>query len=221
VRLAGAALSFDDGWRSGHELAAPLMAEYGYRGTFYVNPATVETSGFLTASDLLRLHARGHDVAAHGYEDVDLTGLSAPQIDWQLAEARDSLADVGLVTRDLAVPFGRSDPQVEWHARKYFESMRGMDSGINTRQDFDPYDLKVFTVDSHTTPEEFRRALVEAVTSHGWLILVYHRMTDEVSAEAERSTVTADAFASQLAMLSASGIHVEPVSRAFAEVSAQ
>jgi peptidoglycan/xylan/chitin deacetylase (PgdA/CDA1 family) len=211
-------ITFDDGWQSAYDNAVPLLNDRGYKGTFYVNPATVETSRFLTASELRALHEAGHDVAVHGYEDVDLTGLSAERIEYQLAKGQGSLAEVGLPTNDLAAPLGRSDAQVEFYARKHFQSMRGMEAGINTRQNMDPYALKVFYVDSHTTPEELSRALADAADSHGWLILVYHQISAVQSDGSERATITRKAFERQLEMIGGSGIAVEPVSKAFAEV---
>jgi peptidoglycan/xylan/chitin deacetylase (PgdA/CDA1 family) len=211
-------VAFDDGRASAYDRAVPLMDEYGYKGTFYVNPGNIEMSEFLTASELQALSRAGNDIAVHGYDDIDLTGISADRIDSQLVEGRNALAQVGLMPTDLAAPLGRSDAQVEWYARKYFQSMRGMDEGINTRQNLDPYDLKVFHVDSHTTPEALAGALTETRELHGWLILVYHDISAVRSDDSDRDTISRKAFASQLEMIHGSGIAVEPVSRAFAEV---
>jgi peptidoglycan/xylan/chitin deacetylase (PgdA/CDA1 family) len=211
-------VAFDDGRASAYDRAVPLMDEYGYKGTFYVNPGTIEMSEFLAASELQELSRTGNDIAVHGYDDIDLTGISADRIDSQLVEGRDALAQVGLMPTDLAAPMGRSDAQVEWYARKYFQSMRGMDEGINTRQNLDPYDLKVFHVDSHTTPEALAAALTETRELHGWLILVYHEISAVRSDDSERDTISRNVFASQLEAIHGSDIAVEPVSRALAEV---
>jgi peptidoglycan/xylan/chitin deacetylase (PgdA/CDA1 family) len=211
-------VAFDDGRASAYDRAVPLMDEYGYKGTFYVNPGNIEMKEFLTASELQALSRAGHDLAVHGYEDIDLTGISADRIDSQLVDGRNALAQVGLMPTHLAAPMGRSDAQVEWYARKYFQSMRGMDEGINTRQNLDPYNLKVFHVDSHTTPEALTAALTETRELHGWLILVYHEISAVRSDDAERDTISRKVFASQLETIHGSGIAVEPVSRAFAEV---
>jgi hypothetical protein len=74
-------------------------------------------------------------------------------------------------------------------------------------------------VDSHTTPEAFAGALTEARESGGWLILVYHQISSQPDGS-DRATITKNVFASQLEMIGGSGIAVEPVSRAFAEVRA-
>jgi peptidoglycan/xylan/chitin deacetylase (PgdA/CDA1 family) len=212
-------ITFDDGWHSAYANAVPLLEQYGYAGTFYVNPATIETPDFMTAAELEALDRAGHDVALHGYEHVDLTAISARRIDEQLRRGQESLAQAGLPTEHLATPHGRSDAQVEWYARKYVQTLRGTDSGINTRQNLDPYDLKVFYVDKETTPEAVSEALAETQRSHGWLILVYHQIGPAASDEGDRRTVFADAVATHLDLIRDSGIAVEPVSEAFSEVT--
>lgn len=211
-------LTFDDGWESACDNAVPLMARYGFPGTFYVNASTIETPRFMTAADLQALHRGGNEIAAHGYQDTDLTVLSADRVASQLQAGWHPLAQTGLGTDDLALPLGRSDPQVQQYAREYYRSARGQDAGVNTRQNLDPYDLKIFWVDSATTPEALRAALAEAQSTHGWLILVYHEISDGGSSSSDHSTVSRDALAAQLDLVRDSGIPVEPVSRAFAEL---
>jgi peptidoglycan/xylan/chitin deacetylase (PgdA/CDA1 family) len=211
-------LTFDDGWESACDNAVPLIARYGFPGTFYVNASTIETPRFMTAADLQALHRGGNEIAAHGYQDTDLTVLSADRVASQLQAGWHPLAQTGLGTDDLALPLGRSDPQVQQYAREYYRSARGQDAGVNTRQNLDPYDLKIFWVDSATTPEALRAALAEAQSTHGWLILVYHEIPTAPSAADDRASVPRDVFAQQLALIRDSGIAVVPVASAMAEV---
>ncbi|MGY1762707.1 polysaccharide deacetylase family protein [Geodermatophilus sp. SYSU D00779] len=212
-------ITFDDGWQSAYSRAVPRLEQYGYAGTFYVNPATIETPDFMTAAELEALDREGHDVALHGYEHVDLTAISARRIDEQLRRGQESLAQAGLPTEHLATPHGRSDAQVEWYARKYVQTLRGTETGINTRQNLDPYDLKVLYLDKETTPEALSEALAETQRSHGWLILVYHQIGPASSDDGDRRTVFADALTTHLDLIRDSGIRVEPVSEAFSEVT--
>jgi peptidoglycan/xylan/chitin deacetylase (PgdA/CDA1 family) len=213
-------ITFDDGWQSAYEEAVPLMQERGFAGTFYVNPATIETAQFMTAGELTALRRAGHEIGAHGYEDADLTAVSADRIDYQIRKGLDELADAGLATDTLATPLGRTDAQVDWYARQYVETVRGMHSGINTRQNLDPYDLRVFYVDDQTTPDVLAEALAETHRAHGWLILVYHQIAGVQSDGSDRSTITRSALAAQLDVIRDSGIAVEPVARAYAEINA-
>ncbi|MET1087435.1 MAG: polysaccharide deacetylase family protein [Arthrobacter sp.] len=214
-------ITFDDGWQSVHDRALPLLNKYGFRSTQYVNASSIETPGFMTAEEVQQLHAAGHEIAAHSYEHVDLTSISPDRLDEELRKCKEALADAGLDTADLAFPFGRSDPQVDWYASKYFDTMRGTDEGINTRQNLKPHDLLVFYVTDETKPENLAEALAETSRVNGWLILVYHQIAPPESAGTQENTtpeersISSDDLAAQLELVKQSGIEVQPVAQAF------
>lgn len=211
-------ITFDDGWASSFDNGVPLLEEHGYRGTFYVNPAAIETPTFMTAEQLRALDEGGHDIALHSHEHVDLAAIGGDAVDHQLREGQDVLAQADLPSGHLAVPHGRSDAQVEWYARQYYESVRGTQWGINTRQNFDPYRLLAFYVDHLSKPEDIVYALDEARKRNGWLILIYHEVEMPQAATGRPSAVSREVFAHHLRLVRDSGIAVKPVAEAFAEV---
>ncbi|MFE7629063.1 polysaccharide deacetylase family protein [Kocuria sp. NPDC057446] len=218
-------ITFDDGWQSVYDRALPLLDEYGFRSTQYVNASSIETAEFMTAAELRQMHEAGHEIAAHSYEHVDLTSIGADRLDEQLRRSEEMLAAAGLGTDDLAPPYGRSDPQVDWYASKYFDLVRGTKHGINTRQNLEPHDLTVFYVTNETTPDELASALAETSRVNGWLILVYHQIAapestgpQENAMTADRNTVTSDVLADQLRLIDESGVEVQPVAQAFEQL---
>jgi peptidoglycan/xylan/chitin deacetylase (PgdA/CDA1 family) len=216
-------ITFDDGWQSVYDRALPLLNEHGFRSTQYVNASSIETPNFMTAAEVQQLHDAGHEIAAHSYRHVDLTSVGTDRLDEELRMSEEALAAAGFATDNLAPPYGRSDPQVDWYAAKYFNIVRGTDDGLNTRQNLDPQDLKVFYVTDETTPETLARALAETSRVNGWLILVYHQISTRESSgtqengtiAADRSTITNDVLAAQLQQIHDSGIEVQPVAQAF------
>ncbi len=218
-------ITFDDGWQSVYDHGLPLLEEHGFRSTQYVNPSSLETPEFMTAEEIRQMHEAGHEIAAHSFEHVDLTAIGAGRLEEQMRRADDMLEDAGLGTDDLAPPYGRSDPQVDWYASKYFDIVRGTKHGINTRQNLEHHDLKVFYVTNETTPDELTAALEETSRMNGWLILVYHQIAHAESTDArteemlaDRNTITDDALAAQLRLIDESGIDVQPVAQAFEEI---
>lgn len=216
-------ITFDDGRQSVHDLALPLLDKHGFASTQYVNAGAIETPGFMTAAELGQMHEAGHEIASHGYGHVDLTSIGVERLEEELRKGKESLAAAGLDPENFALPFGRTDPQVDWHAGTYFETVRGTRSGINTRQNLDPQDLKVFYVSSQTTQESLAKALAQASLANGWLILVYEQIQDPASTAtgADGSTVGSDALAAQLQLIKDSGIAVQPVARAFEKLQGQ
>ena len=215
-------ITFDDGWQSVYDRALPLLDKHGFRSTQYVNPSSIETPNFVSAAEVQQMHKAGHEIAAHSYQHVDLTSLGTDRLDEELRRSDEALASAGLPTDDLAFPYGRSDPQVDWYAGKYFHIVRGTDDGINTRQNINPHDLKVLYVTDQTTPETLKEALADTSSANGWLILVYHQIaapdssgTQVNTIAADRSTITSDVLAAQLQIVAQSGIEVQPVAQAF------
>ncbi len=218
-------ITFDDGWQSVYDRALPLLNKHHFTSTQYVNASTIETPNFITAAEVQQMHEAGHEIAAHSYEHVDLTSIGVDKLDEELRKSKEALAAAGLSTADLALPYGRHDPQVDWYANKYFDSVRGTDDGINTRQNLEPRDLKVFYVTDVTTPNQLAEALAETSRVNGWLILVYHQIAPPGSTvtggdtiSADRSTITSAALAAQLQLVDESGIKVQPVAQALKQL---
>jgi peptidoglycan/xylan/chitin deacetylase (PgdA/CDA1 family) len=219
-------ITFDDGWQSVYDRALPLLNQQGFRSTQYVNASSIETPNFMTAAEVQQLHDAGHEIAAHSYRHVDLTSIGTDRLDEELRMSDEALAAAGFGTDNLAPPYGRSDPQVDWYAGKYFNLVRGTDDGLNTRQTLDAQDLKVFYVTDETTPDRLAQALAETSRVNGWLILVYHQIATPESTgtqengtiAADRSTITSDILAAQLQQIHDSGIEVQPVAQAFARL---
>lgn len=218
-------ITFDDGWQSVYDRALPLLDKHDFLTTQYVNASTIETPNFMTVAELQHMREAGHEFAAHSYEHVDLTSINADRLHEEMRKSEEALAAAGLDTDNLAPPFGRSDPQVDWYASKYFDIVRGTDQAINTRQNLEPHDLLVFYVTAETTPDTVAAALAETSRLNGWLILVYHQIatsestgTQESAAAAVQSTITSDVLAAQLQLIDDSGIEVQPVTKAFEQL---
>ena len=218
-------ITFDDGWQSVYDRALPLLDKHDFLTTQYVNASSIETPNFMTAAELQHMHDAGHEFASHSYDHVDLTSIGTDRLHNEMRKSKDALTAAGLDTDNLAPPFGRSDPQVDWYASQYFDIMRGTDQGINTRQNVDPHDLLVFYVTDETTPDTVAKALAETSRLNGWLIFVYHQIatpestgTQKSTIAADRSTITSDVLAAQLQLIADSGIEVQPVTQAYTQL---
>lgn len=220
-------ITFDDGWQSVHERALPLLDVHDFGSTQYVNARTIETPGFMKANDIQQMHEAGHEIAARSYDDVDLTSIGVDRLDEVLRRSRTELASADLDTNNLAIPYGRHDPQVDWYTSRYFDVVRGTDPGINTRQNLNLHDLKVFYVTNETTLESLAAAIAETSQLDGWLVLVYHQIAAPESGggqdtiPADRSTVTSDALAAQLQLIDDSGIEVRTVAQTHEQLLGQ
>ncbi len=212
-------LTFDDGWESAYNNGVPLLDQYGYKATFYLNPAAIDTASFMNSDQVAALAKSKHELASHGYEHLNFTTLDTPSIDYQLKHASEYFKQVHNMQKvQLSVPFGGTDSQVNHYARTYYNSLRGTESGVNTRQNYDPYSLLILYIGNDTTPSKLADALAEAKASNGWLILVYHRVDTNTQGEPVISPVQ---FQQQLDTVKKSGLTVRTVTEAMQEISEQ
>jgi peptidoglycan/xylan/chitin deacetylase (PgdA/CDA1 family) len=116
-----AVLTFDDGWRDGLTVAAPLLARLRVRATFYLCPglfgnhdARMGTAGWvLTEAQARELHAAGMDLGAHSMTHPDLRTLDDDALRAELADSKAAIeAITGSGCRTLAYPFGVHDARV-------------------------------------------------------------------------------------------------------------
>jgi peptidoglycan/xylan/chitin deacetylase (PgdA/CDA1 family) len=209
-------LTFDDGWESAFSSVRGALDNYGYSGTFYLNPSTIDTAGFMDSNQVEQLAKSKHEIGSHGYEHINFTTLDRAGIDYQFRRAHDYFEKIhAMPLVSLAVPFGGSDAQTNFYARKYYNSLRGTSNGINTRQNIDTYNLRVLYIGKDTSIESIATAIEETKGVNGWLILVYHRIQ---ASEERQTTISPEQFQQQLEVVKKSDIKVLTVSSALHEI---
>jgi peptidoglycan/xylan/chitin deacetylase (PgdA/CDA1 family) len=113
-------VTIDDGYRSTLEVAAPRLARAGVPSVLFVCPDRLGTTSawmptmadepLIDADDLRELAEHGMEVGVHGLDHTLLPGLPQHELQRQVVEARDELADlVGYRPRVFAYPEGRWD----------------------------------------------------------------------------------------------------------------
>ena len=107
-------ISLDDGARDGFRNAAPILERLGMRATYCVVPGRTGRDWQLTASQMRRLHARGHEIANHSFTHANLPNLGSQalrrQVDWAADRIR---RYVGERPATLCYPFGHHDRRVQ------------------------------------------------------------------------------------------------------------
>lgn len=104
-------MTFDDGHGT-NLAAAQALAEYGWSGTFFVNPSTVGTSDYLSWSDLQAMADMGMSIQSHAQHHRYLDELTPAE---QLQELTVSKAQIeqhlGRAVTVFAPPGGRITDQ--------------------------------------------------------------------------------------------------------------
>jgi peptidoglycan/xylan/chitin deacetylase (PgdA/CDA1 family) len=137
-------LTFDDGYRSVHDIAAPIMEEYGFSYVIFVNPALVGSNKnlYLNWSQLNRLAKKGAAIANHSLAHPSfLEWRELPEDDFQskiyqqVIRAESIIAErTGHHFKVLAYPYGEFDLRTQkWVAANQFIAF-GQHSGPLDRQ---------------------------------------------------------------------------------------
>ncbi|HSX34319.1 MAG TPA: polysaccharide deacetylase family protein [Candidatus Saccharimonadales bacterium] len=213
-------LTFDDAWANVYTNALPVLQKYGYHSTQYLLSGNTGDPEYMNQSMMLALKNAGEEIASHTVDHQDLVPLTAAQQKSELNDSKTSLQSwTGATVTDFASPYGSVDQNVMANIKKYYNSHRGVVSGFNSKNYFNIYDIKVQDVTSTTSLEQIQAWVNQAVNTKTWLVLVYHQVSDNPSA-GDYNTTPAQLDA-HLNVMKTSGITVETVSQALAELKPQ
>lgn len=99
--------TFDDGNRSDLAFAAPLLAQHGFRGAFFLLTGRFEDPHYLSRDDARSLLAMNMAVGLHGRDHVNWAELPEATLSAETTDARSDLGKaVGRDIDTVAIPFG-------------------------------------------------------------------------------------------------------------------
>ena len=67
-------LTFDDGYADTYSIVYPIMKEYGFPATVFINPGDVGTR--LTWDQVREMHKNGITISNHGFQHIEMGQLS-------------------------------------------------------------------------------------------------------------------------------------------------
>jgi peptidoglycan/xylan/chitin deacetylase (PgdA/CDA1 family) len=97
--------------------------------TFYVNPPRINTTSFMTVSELLTLQNYGHEIGSHGNNHLDLPTLTDSQMRQELQGSRQTLWSWGLTANNFAYPDGQRTACTDSIVVQYYRSARSWNVG--------------------------------------------------------------------------------------------
>ncbi|HEV2413117.1 MAG TPA: Ig-like domain-containing protein [Candidatus Saccharimonadales bacterium] len=217
-------LTFDDGYECSYTNTAPMLKAAGFTGTQFIITALLNQSGYLTKAQVKAIGQEGEEMASHTVDHVDLTQQTPANLIKQLANSQAALKTItGVSPTDLAYPFGLYNSAVMTATAKYYTAARSVDDGFNSKDDFQPYRLKVQNIYDNTTTAQVADWIAQAQATNTWLIITYHSVDDHPNPATDAGiyNITTAQFQAQLDAIKASGIKVVTMKQGFAETSAQ
>jgi peptidoglycan/xylan/chitin deacetylase (PgdA/CDA1 family) len=160
-------LTFDDGWKSFREHAAPLLKELGFNATLFIYTDFVGSRLGLSWQELRELAAEGFDIQAHSKTHGDMRRKPDEPADEYARRLQAELVQplalfqrqLGQAPRILAYPYGAHDDAVVQQTRQ-----SGYLAAFDVRRQGNPSFIQPLTIHraqiyADMTLEEFKRNL--------------------------------------------------------------
>ncbi|TXG77678.1 hypothetical protein E6P97_01350 [Patescibacteria group bacterium] len=213
-------INFDDGAAGTYRRGVPLMNQYGFKGTYYLNGSTIDTPTYMTRAQVRALAATGNEIGSHGYTHTDLTTLAQDELAENIDENNIVLqALVSGGVHNFASPFGAFNATVVDAIMQRHTSHRDTSGALNHKYDFNPAHIHSKVITQQTTPAQIRVLLDEAKTQNAWLILTFHDISTARSSD--EYTIRITELRSYLQLVKSSNVNVVTNQAAIQEIMSQ
>jgi len=169
------AINLDDGFDDDYKFAAYLSAK-GIRGTFFIIPSKIGTSGYLTLEQLHQIHSAGHLIANHGWSHKCLKtdNLSTAEFIEEVTKATDWMCTNGFSdgARIFALPGGTANWEDGFNSiyrERWFDLLR-LSTTCHDVGFFDPTIQWINSFDDTTDAESQVNKVIDAgtIVITGW-----------------------------------------------------
>jgi peptidoglycan/xylan/chitin deacetylase (PgdA/CDA1 family) len=208
-------ITFDDGKLTSYLNGAKQLERHGFRGTYYVNPGLLAATGYMTGDNVADLLRRGHQIGSHTNTHIDVTSFAPDYVVKELDVSNQAIKGYGVQEIDFASPYGKHDAAVLPFIMERQSSHRGTETGVNTKQNFNPSNLKGLFMRKEVTDAQLRAYLHTAKNYNGWLILIYH----EIEVSDSPFVLDKATLERHLGIIKESGIQVQTVRGAMTQLT--
>jgi peptidoglycan/xylan/chitin deacetylase (PgdA/CDA1 family) len=179
--------SFDDIPVSAATVGAPMLEDFGGRGTFYVAGGLVsrrtEHCDGIDPHGIVELRHRGHEIACHTFSHQRAIELDAAAMAAEIEQNRRFLEglDASIKLENFAYPYGLATVACKRQLTNSFRSARGILPGVNSGTVDLQFLRSTPLIDKDIGRAGIDRVFDEAVATGGWLIFYTHDVADSPS----------------------------------------
>lgn len=179
--------TFDDLPKSAVTTAAPLLEEYGARGTFYVSGGEVgaDTPDWESGNtaDVVSLHRRGHEIGCHTFSHTRACDVGMSALGEEIARNRAwfEALDPAIAIETFAYPFGMGSFTQKYLLKERFRTCRSIVPGVNAGFVDLQFLRSTPMIDRDIDCDGIDRMFDEAESTNGWLIFYGHDVADRPS----------------------------------------
>jgi peptidoglycan/xylan/chitin deacetylase (PgdA/CDA1 family) len=171
-------------------------------------------ANYMSASELVSLQSRGHDIGSHSKSHWYLKDLSEDVIREQCSLSKVALESYGLTINNFAFPYGGTNEQANLIALEYYHSVRSAYA--------EPFLMPVgssgvLTGYQGESNPWLNSKLDEVAASNSWTIIFFHNVVHSYSDLPEEDrpySITTAEFATFIDYALSKGIQILPVEQA-------
>lgn len=177
-------ITFDDGWESIYSDAFPIMQRNGIRTTQYILGGEFDNPTYMSIDQVKTLQKHGHEIAGHTMSHPNLTQLDNEDLYFEVVKSKEILEKEFGEINDFASPLGAQDDDTIKLISQHYRSQRNTagdpsivgPEDVNTKSNFNIYNIVAYTVRSTTTHEELQNLIDYSIKNNSWLVLTYHQV---------------------------------------------
>lgn len=185
-------LSFDDSTLGQYTMARPILDKYGFKGTFFTVCNFIGTPEHRNWTQINTLQKEGHDIESHTMNHDDLSKLSEAELQYEIGQSKQCLANHGINSTVFAYPFadGSHKPNIVNMVSKYYTLARAGDDPIQSLKSVNRYSLNALTQSGHKDSDEFTKFVenVNRANSTALASVKFHRFVNDTDSITKIST---------------------------------
>ena len=169
--------TFDDGFLNTYAVGLPILDAAGIKSTQAIITGSLGATNYVSASQVLDMAARGHEIASHTRTHADLPTLSAAALESEVVGSKADLAAIGITANSIVYPYGTyNDAVIAAVKNAGYTGARSVDDGYNT-----PLTGKYVVRDQHITSDvtfdTVKTWIDTAIANKQWLVLEMHQQS--------------------------------------------
>lgn len=172
--------TFDDG-RDSVMTAFDILSEYDMPGTAYITTSVLNTTTYLTHDQVINLFAYGWEIGAHTVTHPYLTEIELGAAVHEVQFPSRYLENlIGAPIFSFASPYGDYNEDIIKLASYTYDThvnAWSSQNGINTLEEFEPYNIHRLDVTAQVLPEEVCET-VRNLKDDEWFVLIFHQIAD-------------------------------------------
>ena len=174
-------LTFDDGWKSIHEFALPVMNERNFKGTAYITTEFIASdSNYVTEEDILEYADSGWEIGAHTLRHENMTEISESDLldNMILPKERLELL-INNPVKSFSTPFGAYDDTVLEYTSAIYENHVNAWSDANGLNTFENFDVNmIHRLDTENSSVANICSAVKSLEGDVMYVLIFHKISE-------------------------------------------